>query len=460
MAKNPLSQFITRTTSQTLPLPGASQVANHAGGFVFAVDEWTRLRRFLILGVDGPTYYATEQALAKENAEAVRACIVLDGKRTVDEIVAISAAGRNPKQHAVTFALAACAAADDAQTRAYALAQLNKVCRTERICFCSLAMWNSLPNQSAALVETHRLPWEAVKSEHLRSPDVWSTLIPTMGLGALVRNLGRMTENGTLRARSESLDVLLQRLADVDGIRKARLHPISVLSALLTYRNGQGVRGQLTWSPIASVVDALDAAFYASFGAVEPAGKANTIGARRVGLNGARVIAGVPGLTPKLASAAMATITLATEPHVETVAFTCVGKQQWHSPHGGRQASGITPLALSKRQRLDDIVSTVSGLPFFGTDCARPMLYAIDKNLAVDHFVIYTDSETWAGALHPVQALQRYRERSGIAAKLTVVAMTSTGFSIADPRDAGMLDVVGFDTAAPQLMADFAAGRL
>jgi len=36
----------------------------------------------------------------------------------------------------------------------------------------------------------------------------------------------------------------------------------------------------------------------------------------------------------------------------------------------------------------------------------------------------------------------------------------SNGFTIADPNDPGMLDVVGFDTAAPQLIADFAAGRL
>jgi len=34
--------------------------------------------------------------------------------------------------------------------------------------------------------------------------------------------------------------------------------------------------------------------------------------------------------------------------------------------------------------------------------------------------------------------------------------MTSTGFTIADPNDAGMLDVVGFDEAAPAMMADFA----
>jgi 60 kDa SS-A/Ro ribonucleoprotein len=33
--------------------------------------------------------------------------------------------------------------------------------------------------------------------------------------------------------------------------------------------------------------------------------------------------------------------------------------------------------------------------------------------------------------------------------------MTSNGFSIADPNDAGMMDVVGFDTAVPTVMADF-----
>ena len=47
------------------------------------------------------------------------------------------------------------------------------------------------------------------------------------------------------------------------------------------------------------------------------------------------------------------------------------------------------------------------------------------------------------------------RERTGIAAKLVVVGLVSNGFSIADPDDAGMLDVVGFDTAAPAVIADF-----
>jgi len=69
--------------------------------------------------------------------------------------------------------------------------------------------------------------------------------------------------------------------------------------------------------------------------------------------------------------------------------------------------------------------------------------------------VVYTDNETWAGDIHPAQALRDYREHMGIGARLVVVGMTSNGFSIADPNDAGMLDVVGFDTATPHVISEF-----
>ena len=84
------------------------------------------------------------------------------------------------------------------------------------------------------------------------------------------------------------------------------------------------------------------------------------------------------------------------------------------------------------------------------------MLYAQALEREVDTFVVYTDSETWTGDVHPVQALRDYRRASGIDARLVVVGMVSSGFSIADPADAGMLDVVGFDMATPALVADFA----
>jgi len=36
--------------------------------------------------------------------------------------------------------------------------------------------------------------------------------------------------------------------------------------------------------------------------------------------------------------------------------------------------------------------------------------------------------------------------------------MIANQFTIADPTDGGMLDVVGFDSAAPELMSEFARG--
>ena len=116
----------------------------------------------------------------------------------------------------------------------------------------------------------------------------------------------------------------------------------------------------------------------------------------------------------------------------------------------------LTQLSISPRQRLDDAVGAVSRLPFGGTDCSLPILHALDKGIEVDVFSIYTDNETWAGSVHPHQALARYRREVNPRAKLVVVGMTATNFSIADPADAGMLDVAGFDAAVPSLLADFA----
>jgi len=117
----------------------------------------------------------------------------------------------------------------------------------------------------------------------------------------------------------------------------------------------------------------------------------------------------------------------------------------------------MTKLPISPAQRLDDVVRITSGLRFGRTDCALPMLDALKAKIPVDVFCILTDSETWAGKVHPKEALNQYREWTGIPAKLIVVGMVSNGFSIADPNDGGMLDVVGCDTAVPQIMADFAS---
>ena len=56
-------------------------------------------------------------------------------------------------------------------------------------------------------------------------------------------------------------------------LKRARIHPLAVLIAEKVYAQGKGEKGSLTWKPLAKIVDALDAAFYATFQNVEPCGK-------------------------------------------------------------------------------------------------------------------------------------------------------------------------------------------
>src|SRR5690606_7927407 len=190
---------------------------------------------------------------------------------------------------------------------------------------------------------------------------------------------------------------------------------------------------KLNWTPVTKVVDALDRAFYTCFRNVVPSHKRVVLALDVSGSMGWSEIAGLPGVTPAVGSAAMAMVTLQTEPEVQVMAFS----------------DQLREVELSRRQRLDDVIGKLGKIPMGGTDCSLPMRWALEQGIEADAFVIYTDNETWHGQVHPHQALREYRDRMGISAKLIVAGMTSTQFSIADPDDAGMLDVVGFDSAAP-----------
>ncbi len=303
------------------------------------------------------------------------------------------------------------------------------------------------------IVHDAKLPREAVPTQWLNHATMWEALLPNMPMTALLRNVATMTRVGLLRPGSDATKRVVAQLRDGARLRKARVHPLAVLAALNTYRKGYGVKGRGTWTPVAAVVDALDDAFYKCFGAVSPSGKRILLALDVSASMASGMVSGIAGLTPREASAAMALVTSATELHHEFIGFSAAAGG-YGGQYGGGQ-SGITKLAISARQRLDDVIKTIARVPMGGTDCALPMIWANKQRIDVDTFVIYTDNETWAGDVHPAQALREYRNARGIPAKLVVVGMTSTGFSIADPDDAGMLDVVGFDTSTPAVIADF-----
>jgi len=314
------------------------------------------------------------------------------------------------------------------------------------------ALRHMTPNDAARVIRIYRLTREMVPTDLLRHAVVWDALLDRMPLGAMVRNLGVMTKVGLLVPGNDAVQIVVTRLRSASAIQKARLHPLALLAALKTYAQGRGVRGSGQWAPVRQIIDALDGAFYAAFASVLPAGKRMLVALDVSGSMNAGVHA-LPFLSCREASAALALVTVATEQNCHVVAFTNGSYRSMHSSAGLN--SGLTPMSISPRQRLDDVMRTMAAIPFGGTDCALPMVEATKHRWAVDVFVVYTDNETWAGDIHPAQALREYRERMGIAARLIVVGMASNGFSIADPNDAGMLDVVGFDTATPHVVSEF-----
>ncbi|MFL5734624.1 MAG: TROVE domain-containing protein [Chloroflexia bacterium] len=542
-----LTEYIKSLTNtpQNRPIPGSSQVPNSGGGYSWAVDDWVRLDRFLVLGSEGGTYYIKERELTRQNAEAVARCIAADGPRVVARIAEISQAGRAPKNGPAVFALALCASLGDNPTRQAAFEALPRVCRTGTHLFHfaqfadgmrgwgrglreAVSKWYDMPagklalqaikyqqrdgwshrdllrlahpkpptpqhetlynwmvkgwesvgeqphpdaalrqvwaferakrareaREVVALVEAYDLPREAVPTEWLNSPEVWAALLARMPLEAMVRNLAKMTVVGLLApGKSDATRHVVKQLGNEERLRASRLHPIKVLAALKTYAQGHGERGKLKWQPVSRVIDALNDAFYTSFGNVSPTNKRWLLALDVSGSMGGNMLAGIPGLDARVGSAAMALVTATTEPDHTIVAFSSASGGYGGQWGGGE--SGLTPVNISPRQRLDDVVRTTAAIPMGGTDCALPMKWALKHKVPADVFVVYTDSETWHSAPHPAQALRNYRDALGIPAKMIVVGMTSNGFTIADPDDAGQMDVVGFDTAVPQLMSDF-----
>jgi 60 kDa SS-A/Ro ribonucleoprotein len=535
-----LNAINLRNAPQSQPT-GPRQVQNSAGGYTFTVAPLERLRRFLVLGVDGGTYYATERELTKANAEVVLEWARDRSGELVDEVVSISTSGRAPRNNAALFSLAAAAALGDAEGRKAALAALPKVARTGTHLFVfagyveqfrgwgrglrrGVADWYlSKPvdavayqavkyrqrdgwshrdllrlahpataeadrkqlfdwicgrsDEGPALVEGFRqvqsattadewvtildrypsLSWETLPDTALGEADVWSKLIDNgVPQTALMRQLPRLTRLGVLAPMSDTLEVVVRQLTDSDRLLKARVHPVNILVAARTYASGTSARGESSWEPVSRVVDALHAAFYTAFTSVQPANM-HTLLALDVSGSMTAPISGLP-VTAREVAAALALVTAATEPESSTVGFTASsGSARSGLFRRGVDVDGIAPLSISPRQRLDDVLKSISGLPFSRTDCALPMLWATANKVKVDTFVIYTDNETWAGSVHPHQALRQYRDWSGTDARLAVVGLTATDFTIADPADPGMLDIAGFDSALPTLLTDFSA---
>ena len=523
--------------SQKHPLSD-KQVKNSAGGYVFQIDKWQRLARFLILGSEGGTYYASEREITEDNVKNIIDCIKEDGIRVVQETIRISDQGLAPKNDPAIFLLALALKHGNNETKQFVMDNIDKVARigTHILTFVkysdnmrgwgrglkkAVAKWYlnktidqlafqtlkyqkregwahrdvirlthmkaedfsvADPNQVNALfkwivndeiseglvpyitdyeeilkatseqqvvdlVLKNEYSWEMVPTQWRKSQVVWNALLPTLGYTALIRNLGNLSKIDMLTtSNSNIVQFVVEKITNEENIKQARMHPIQILLALKNYGAGSGYRGSGEWGVVRSVLDALETAFYLSFKYLESTGKRILVAQDVSTSMDSRI--NNTNLSAKEASAAMAMSIIKSETNVDVVAFDNGGSEYWARP-------GIQERNVMKNYNLSQVVDIFSNWSGGGTDCSLPMIWALENGKEYDVIIIQTDNETWAGKVHPIEALKKYRREMNLNTKLIVAGVTSTGFSIADPDDSGMLDIVGFDSSMPTLVSRF-----
>ena len=296
------------------------------------------------------------------------------------------------------------------------------------------------------MIQKYGLVREHIPTQFLRSSEIWHQVLQNMPLTAMIRNLGKMSSINIFSNKDNV--TLVKRKLSGKFLRGAKIHPFNVLVALCTYRNGKGDKGKLTWPVNENITKALNQAYYKSFKFVKPTQQRYLLALDVSGSMCYQTIHGCASITPREASAALSMVTVRTETNVDMVTFSTY-------------LTPLTHLDIKPSMKLEAVIDYMKGVPAGGTDCAQPMLWAMQTNKLYDVFIIYTDNDTWYGSIHPAEALRQYRRHSGIwNAKLIVCAMQSNGFTIADPEDPGMMDMAGFDSNGPEIIRNFTLGLI
>jgi 60 kDa SS-A/Ro ribonucleoprotein len=520
------------------------QVKNDAGGFVFQVSDQSRLERFLILGVDGGTYYVGEVDHAKRNVDFLNDMIERDEASVLATIVDVSVNGRAYKQSPALFALASVIA--HGKDKQAVKAVFNRVVRTgthlyeimnyltslnvgwgrskreivaswfdrdadklayQVVKYRSRAFgeqkWTmrdvmrlshprdvntsvadfvlgkehdaiddlraiegfKLVQQAKTVEDVHNvlreyemISWEMIPTQFHKDLSVWKRIFANGQLRgqALIRSITRLARIGAFQDMQFAAAYAGQ-LTNGALIEQTRLHPINFLNAAVVYAEGQIDRNDAwagrkkTWTTESVILDALNEGFHKAFKSVVPANKRTMLAIDVSGSMSAQ--ANGLDLSCAQVSAAMAMTIARTEPAHIIRGFTRGDGYGWRN-------SGLTDIGISARTDLATAMRNVQRHNWGGTDCSLPIKWALENKVEVDTFVVITDNDTWAGDIHPFQMLKEYRRKTGIDARMAVLGVQGTEFTIAYPSDAGMMDFVGFDSNAPRVLADFSAGRI
>ena len=270
-----------------------------------------------------------------------------------------------------------------------------------------------------------RFPGRCCPTPRSARPAVWDALLDTgVPQTALMRQLPRLTRLGVLDRVAAPPRPSRRSSPTPSGCAGRASTRSTCWSRSARTPPGRSARGAGELDAVRQVVDALDAAFYTAFGAVEPAGK-RTLLALDVSGSMAVPVSGLP-ITCREASAALALVTLATEPAATASASP---------PAAVAGATGAEAAAISPRQRLDDALAAVDR-PAVRWHRLRAADGVGDGEAARGSTRSSSTPTTRPGPAHPPApgAGASTGSGTGIEARLIVVGMTATDVSASPTR--------------------------
>lgn len=285
----------------------------------------------------------------------------------------------------------------------------------------------------AEYIQTYNLVREQIPYHLLNEQKIWVSLIPSMPITALLKNLNKITSLYILNDYPNVFE-LIKRKIDTTYV-----HPLQVLITLKTYKSGKGLKGGLHWEPNIDIVNLLEGKFYSSFEHLPKTNKRLLLALDVSASMSWNTVCGIDCLTAAEVSCAMAMMFDYIEKDVDIMGFS----------------SEFKSLNISSAQCLTENLEYVKDNTFGNTDCALPFVWASDNNKNYDAVIVFTDNETNSNTIDPSTALQLYRNKSGINTKLIVIGLTSNGFSIANPEDSNMMDICGFDANVYNTIREF-----
>jgi 60 kDa SS-A/Ro ribonucleoprotein len=271
--------------------------------------------------------------------------------------------------------------------------------------------------------------------------DVWQALFEQMPIGALLRNLGSLTEIAVIRFdKVHNLNHIESVLTSPDRLKKGRIHPIDVLKALKTYESGGSLgKSSKTWQKVDRVVDILENALSLSFETLEPTGK---------------VFLHAVDISGSMSWQANSAIGLTASEIAATMALSTAKAEQNYIIRGF--STEFKDLGISASDSFLSACQKASNQTFGGTDATVAYQWVIANKVHVDVFCFWTDSESWAGSKHPSQSLAEYRKAVNPKAKAVYTTIASNQITLVDPKDPLSFDFGGFDPSIPKAIQEIA----